>query len=232
MATALRIYPRMANICVSDAHRSPGRSVILSSYFSEGKQSRYGYHASQLEELHNLPSNLAIKLSAMFNQWLDELKELKQELPQNVTKRLTSCTQSYSTLAGRPSRCKHKLCPWCRAILTESLDRRLASSGARGCIVTDIPVYDSIPHVYRAHGALLSVKNVVFVGKEGYALRIARFFRIKDDDMQSAGDIKIADVLKYDYRIILNRVARTNWMEITKGMNFFTGPRSTKSLPT
>lgn len=218
----MRLNSRMITIYKKSLNRYPedGAHKIVTEYFKT-HEGRYGFHASQLAKMHGIPKSVAIRASAMLNDWLDQLDEMKSRLAPQVWKRLYWCARSYGTCAKFVRTCEHKLCPWCRAIQVMKLEGYLASSQVRGFTQTFIPVVEPLRPPRTPQNAVLSLRRVGFPGKVP-TLQVVYFYRFSPTrDLMPVTSHVVQDVIGYDFRVTHPDYQET-WLRLTRHLDPWT----------
>jgi len=220
---------KLVEVYISDMDRVNPK--YLDNFFSSNMEEKpkYGIYGSQLVKEYKVPKALGTKMSALLNAWYVDLKNLEGVLTEDLLTRLTNCTDVFNITKRSAWRCKKKICPWCRGVMTLSMEDAVATSGAYYCTITDFGVSDTLPRVPKAPGACMSLKNVVFQPGRGLILRVMRFYTSEKKGSLPISKDRVRELLGYDYTIITDNRLLLDWMELTKGMNLFTRERAVKS---
>lgn len=153
-----------------------------SGYFKSSR-GRPGFFQRQLSKAHKMTTRQAVRLSCMFNVWLNTVDTLDVNESLRVT--LRTCTWKYSGKQDTPQfHCRSRICPWCQGIKILKAER-LYQKLRPDAMITREDCLENSRSVFRApcltnERLLFTVKNVVsdpFDGGIRYLARVAFFLR-------------------------------------------------------
>lgn len=193
----------------------------VEDYFHDGSKGRLGYYAKQLMSKHGIPFRDAVFASAFLNLRIDR-SDAAVGLDPLIKRRLDMCILSFSYFAKYETACKLKRCPLCRALTVLRVNRLLDHLPASRMELQEELVVQSLPKLPRRPGALLTVRNVV---KKDNSLVLRQLLLYPSPSAPTIYKEPVLDLLRYDFALTSDKPLLDLWLEITKGMKFYSRAR-------
>lgn len=190
-----------------------------------------GFHTDELMAKYFLNGALAYKVSRMFTWWLAALGEMP--LPGPTILALRRCAYSWSALNDQQMlRCRLNICPWCRALKISEITKAIHRLNPAGVISRE-GLHDDRTKIFRRpRHTLCAIRDYHLRNTpEGQRILLNAVFFVSETGphtqvlAHAAMRRLIHTTLDVDENWFVTPGGIETYLEITKDMQLYTGPR-------